>query len=338
VWSAVDNQFFTSILTPDAPAAGFVTRRVRIDPTLPESSVHAYGLTGATQFDAGSLAAKGTATVGAEFYVGPKEYKRLANGDVFKADQDKIMQYGTFIGFFSRLLNTLMSWMHGLATNWGVAIVLTTLTLKIVFLPLTLKASRSMKRMQKLQPQMAALREKYKDNPQKQQSALMELYKEHKINPLGGCIPMLLPLPFFFGFYRMLYNAAELRFEPFLWAHDLSAPDTVAHIFGFPLNILPLLMGATMIFQTMLTPTPTVDNAQAKMMKFMPVIFTAFCYNFSCALSLYSFVNGLFTIIQQLIINRMKDDGDPAGTSAVARATGGGSGKPMKNVTPGKKR
>ncbi len=329
-WSAVTNRFFATIVTPDQPGAGLVTRRVKLHPLLPDTDRNAYGLTGATQFDLKPLPAHGETKLGLSFYIGPKEYHRLANSDVFKVDQDKVMQFG-FFKFFSQLLLTLMTWMHGLVFNWGVAIILTTLTLKIVFLPLTLKASKSMKRMAKLQPQMTALREKYKDNPQKQQTALMELYKEHKINPLGGCIPMLLPLPFFFGFFTMLQSAAELRFQPFLWSHDLSATDTVGHLLGLPINIMPLLMGATMLVQMQLTPTPTVDNAQAKMMKFMPIVFTLFCYSFSCALSLYSFVNGLFTIGQQLIINRMKDD-DPALAPALVSV-----GKPVKNVTPKKK-
>jgi YidC/Oxa1 family membrane protein insertase len=330
-WASLSNEFFTTILTPAAPGSALVVRRVKIHPELPDTDHNAIGLTGAAQFQLAPLAPQASATLAMDFYVGPKEYKRLANGDVFKADQDKVMQFG-FFSFFSQLLITLMTWMHGIIPNWGVAIVLTTLTIKVVFLPLTLKASRSMKRMQKLQPEMKALKEKFKDNPQKQQAALMELYKQHKINPLGGCIPMLIPLPFFYGFYRMLYNTAELRFQPFLWARDLSAPDTDAHVLGYPLNILPLLMGATMLIQASLTPTPTVDNAQAKMMKFMPLIFVLFCYNYSCALSLYFFVNGLFSIVQQLIINRMKDP--PLAAPILAPA----GGKPVKNVTPKKKR
>ena len=150
----------------------------------------------------------------------------------------------------------------------------------------------------------------------------------------GGCLPILVTLPFFFGFFTMLRSAAELRFQPFLWAPDLSATDTVAVLFGIlPLNIMPLLMGATMVIQMQLTPSPSVDNAQMKMMKFMPYVFILFCYSFSCALSLYSFINGLFTIGQQLVINRMKD---PVET-APAVATGPG-GKPLKNVTPAKKK
>jgi len=136
-------------------------------------------------------------------------------------------------------------------------------------------------------------------------------------------------MPIFIGFFAMLQGTAELRFQGFLWARDLSAPDTVLRLYGIPLNILPLLMGATMLFQMRLTPQPTVDNAQAKMMKFMPVIFTFFCYSYSCALSLYMTINGLFTIGQQLVINRMKDT-EPA---PAAPAPAG-----LKNVTPSKKR
>jgi len=160
----------------------------------------------------------------------------------------------------------------------------------------------------------------------------MELFKEHKVNPMGGCLPMLLTMPFFFGFFSMLQSTAELRFASFLWAHDLSSPDTVGHLWGYAVNILPLILGLVSFTQMRLTPQPTVDNAQAKMMMFMPLMFLWFCYSYSCALSLYSTTNGLFSIIQQLIINRAKDDGDPANVAV------GTNGKLIKNVTPGKKK
>jgi YidC/Oxa1 family membrane protein insertase len=161
----------------------------------------------------------------------------------------------------------------------------------------------------------------------------MELFKEHKVNPLGGCLPMLITMPFFFGFYRMLMSAADLRFAPFLWSADLSAPDTVGHLpyLGIAINVMPILLGIVSFAQVKLSPQPTVDNAQAKMMMFTPLIMLIFCYSFSCALSLYSTTNGLFTIAQQLVINRMRDDGDPAAAKA-------GAGKGMKNVTPGKRK
>lgn len=337
VWASVSNQFFTGLLTPDAPAAGLITRRVALASFADTPNRPNYGLTGAAQFEVPALAPNGSAKLGMNFYVGPKEYRRLSKSDVFAADQDKVMNFGLF-RFFSQLLLTIMTWVHswteGLAPTWawGWSIVITTLILKLVFLYPTLAASKTSKRMAKLQPEMQAIREKFKDNPQKLQAATMELFKKHRVNPMGGCLPILITMPFFFGFFQMLQSTAELRFAPFLWTHDLSAPDTVWHIPGinFPLNIMPLLMGATMIIQMRLTPTPTTDNVQAKIFKLMPWIFTVFCYTFSCALALYSTINGLFTIGQQLLVNRMKDE--PLAPAPVAA-----SGKPVKNVTPKKK-
>jgi YidC/Oxa1 family membrane protein insertase len=339
LWASISNKFFVSILTPDQPGGSMITRRVKLMPELSDADPKAYGLTGATQFDLTPLAANGQTQLAADFYVGPKEYRRLSNSDVFKLGQEKAMEFG-FFKFFSQILLTLMTWIHGWFPNaewaWGYAIVLTTLFLKIVFVPFTLAASRSAKRMQKIQPEMQAVREKFKDNPQKLQAATMELFKKHKVNPMGGCLPILITIPFFIGFFQMLQSTAELRFQPFLWATDLSAPDTIGYLpwLGLPINIMPILMGATMVIQMRLTPSPTMDNAQAKMMKFMPYIFALFCYTFSCALALYSTVNGIFTIAQQMVINRMKEPEPVAAAATVAPA----GGKAMKNVTPKKKR
>jgi YidC/Oxa1 family membrane protein insertase len=335
-WASVKNQFFTAILTPDEPGVGVRVERVKLERDRPDTDNAAFGVTGFAQFDLKPLAAGASATLGASYYAGPKEYRRLADTDHFKHDEDLVMEFG-FFGFFAKLLLTIMtwvhSWMHVISPTWawGWAVVITTLILKIVFVPFTLAASRSSKRMQKLMPAVQALREKHKDNPVKANEAMMKLYKENKVNPLGGCIPVLITIPFFIGFFSMLQSASELRFAAFLWAPDLSAPDTVARIFGLPLNIMPILMGATMIIQMRLTPTPTTDPAQAMMFKIMPWMFTAFCYTFSCALALYSFVNGAFTIGQQLVINRMPDPELPA--------VAGPDGKPApKNVTPPGKR
>ena len=331
VWASVKNQFFTAILTPDESAAGLVTRRVKLFADLPADNHNAYGIAGSTQFDVKALAPNAEAKLAANFYVGPKEYARLAQASIFKADQDKVMDFG-FFKYFSQILLTLMTWIHGFVGNWGVAIILTTLTLKIIFVPFTLAASKSAKRMAKLQPELQAMREKYKDNPRKQQEATMALFKEKKVNPVGGCLPILITIPFFMGFFTMLQSTAELRFSPFLWASDLAASDTIGHVLGLPINILPILMGATMVIQMRLTPTPSMDPMQAKMMQFMPIIFALFCYTFSCALSLYSTVNGIFTIVQQLVINKMKDPEPTAPAVAV-----GPGGKVVKNVTPKKK-
>ena len=332
VWTAVKNKFFTSLLTGDTPATLLVTSRVKVG-SKDDESQNGYGIHGAAQFDVKAIPANAETNLAGNIYVGPKEYRRLANAKVFKADQDKIMDFG-FFRFFSEILLTLMTWMHGWTHNWGIAIILTTLTLKTIFIPFTLAASKSAKRMAKIQPELQAIREKFKDNPQKQQAATMELFKSRKINPVGGCFPILITIPFFMGFFTMLGSAAELRFAPFLWAWDLSSSDTILWLFNnphLPLNIMPILMGATMIIQMHLTPSPSVDNMQMKMMKFMPYIFTLFCYTFSCALSLYSFINGLFTIVQQVVINRMKEPVETAAKPAP-------SGKPMKNVTPSQKK
>ncbi len=341
-WASVKNQFFCMILTPDLPGNGVRVERVKLDPNAPVDDKRLYGVTGYAQFDLKPLAAGASSTFGANFYAGPKEYKRLGNAAVFSHGEEKVMQFDSFFfnkiffsGFFAPLLLTIMTWFHSIIPSWGWAIVITTLTLKIVFLPLTLAASRSAKRMAKLQPHMQAMREKYKDNPQKLQAETLRLFKENKVNPVGGCIPVLITIPFFVGFFSMLQSTSELRFASFLWAHDLSAPDTVGHLLGLPINIMPLLMGATMIFQMRLTPTPSVDPAQQTMFKVMPWIFTLFCYTFASGLALYSTINGLFTIGQQMIINRMPEPDLPINNGAGAKpgAVGG-----MKNVTPPKRK
>lgn len=343
VWAAVKNQFFASIYTPDQPGQSIAVRRVELPP-LPGSTHTDIGLTAAARFDVTALAPGATLVNSGRLYVGPKEYKRLARVDEFKHSEDKVMQFDRYFfnriflsGLVAPILNKLMVALHSLVGNWGVAIVLMTLVLKFISLPFTLAASKSAKRMAKLSEPMKAIREKYKDNPRKQQEATMALFKEHKVNPAGGCIPILITIPLFVGFFAMLQGTAELRFQPFLWAHDLSAPDTVWRIpgIGFPINIMPLLMGATMIFQMRLTPQPTtMEGPQATMMKIMPFIFTLFCYNFAAALALYSTVNGLFTIVQQILVNKYSKD-EPAG---VAPASGAGrGGKALKNVTPDKK-
>ena len=334
-WASVKNQFFTMILTPDQPGSGVRIQRVKLNPMAPDTDKRAFGITSFAQFDLKPLAAGASTTFGGNYFAGPKEYKRLSNADVFKHGEDKVMQFDSFFfnkiffsGFFAPLLLTMMTWIHSVVQNWGWSIILTTLTLKTVFLPFTLAASRSSKRMAKLNPLMQAMREKYKDNPQKIQTETLRLFKENKVNPVGGCIPILITIPFFVGFYSMLQSASDLRFASFLWIHDLSAPDTVGHLpfLSLPLNIMPLFMGATMIIQMRLTPTPTTDNAQATMMKIMPWIFTIFCYNFASGLALYSTINGLFTIGQQMVINRMPEPQLPSG-----------SGDGLKNVTPKKR-
>ena len=154
-----------------------------------------------------------------------------------------------------------------------------------------------MKRMQLLTPKMTELRERYKDDPTKMNEELMKLYREYGVNPFGGCLPMLVQIPIFFGFYSMLGSAIELRNSHFLWIHDLSQPDTITHIAGFPINLLPILMGGTMLWQMSLSPK-SGDPSQQRVMYFMPVIFLTFCYNYASGLALYWTTQNLFSIVQ----------------------------------------
>lgn len=341
VWAAVKNQFFASVYTGDTAGIGTVTRRVELPP-FPGSSRPNKGLTGVVTYPMPAVEAGGSAVLGGDLYVGPKEYSRLRK---FEQKQSEVMQFAPF--FFSRIflsgivaptLNLTMVTMHEWVGNWGVAIVLMTLMLKIVTLPFTLAASRSAKRMAKLQPLMKEVREKFKDNPQKLNEATLKIFKDNKVNPMGGCLPILITMPLFIGFFSMLQGTAELRFQDFLWVVDLSAPDTVLRVFGLPLNIMPILMGATMIYQMKLTPTPTTDNMQLQIMKFMPWVFTLICYNFAAALALYSTVNGVFTIVQQVIVNKTtKDEPAPVSAGSTAMTAASAAWNPRKSRTKKKK-
>ncbi len=342
VWAAVKNQFFAAIYTPEKPGQSVAIRRVELPP-LPGSSRTDVGITAAARFDQPSLAPGASQTHTGLLYVGPKEYTRLARSDEFKQREDKVMQFDRYFfnriflsGLVAPILNKLMVGTHSWVGNWGVAIILMTILLKLISVPFTLAASKSAKRMAKLAEPMKAIKEKYKDNPKKLNEATLNLFKEHKVNPAGGCIPILITIPLFIGFFAMLQGTAELRFQDFLWAPDLSGPDTIWRVpgLGLPLNIMPLLMGATMIVQMRITPQPTtMEGPQVLMMKLMPILFTLFCYNFAAALALYSTVNGLFTIGQQLLVNKYVKD-EPL-TPPPAPAPRGG--KAVKNVTPTKK-
>jgi YidC/Oxa1 family membrane protein insertase len=192
-------------------------------------------------------------------------------------------------------MNVLKGWLGSYA--W--AIVVLTLIIKTVLWPMQNKATASMKRMSALQPLMTQLREKYKDDPARLNAEVMQLYKDYQVNPFGGCLPMLVQIPIFFGFYNMLGKAVELRNSSFLWVQDLSQPDTVARLLNFPINVLPLIMAVTMFVQMAIQPK-SGDPAQQRIFMFMPLIFIFFCYNFASALALYWTVQNLFSIVQLL--------------------------------------
>jgi YidC/Oxa1 family membrane protein insertase len=204
----------------------------------------------------------------------------------------------------------LLNFFHQYSGNYGVAIILLTVLIKLVFWPITQKGMKSMKNMQKLQPKIAKLKERCKDDPAKMNQEMMALYKTYKVNPVGGCLPMLIQIPFFFALYQVLLAAIELRHAPFmLWINDLSAPDRLWLGFDIPylhgLPIMTLLMGASMYLQQKMTPT-TMDPTQARIMQFLPIVFTVMFINFASGLVLYWFVNNLLSILQQYLINRQQ--------------------------------
>lgn len=309
VWASVKNQFFITLITPEEPAAGYIARPVNFLET-DKNGEPKTGLTADIELPGMNLQPGESVTKRFDFYAGPKEHGRLGK---LRQDQGEAMQFG-FFGFISKFLLVIMTGVHGFVGNWGVAIILLTLIVRGALLPITLMSMKSMKKMSKISEPMKALKEKFPDDQQKQQQYMMELYKLNKINPVAGCLPMLAQIPIFFALFYMLRSAAELRFADFLWISDLSKPDTVATIpnmpfFGdFPVNLLPFVWLISLAYQMWTMPTPTVDNAQTKMMKFMPFIFFPFTYTFSSGLVLYWTVSNVFTIGQQWLVKRGGDD------------------------------
>ena len=217
-------------------------------------------------------------------------------------------------------LETIAQWLlyfliflKGIVGNYGWAIILLTVIVKLVFWPVTHKSNVSMKKMQKIQPMVKELREKYKDNKQIMNTKMMELYKKERVNPLGGCLPILVQIPVFFALYWTLDGAIELRHSSFLWATDLTQSDTIGHIFGLPINPFAIAMSLTMVLQQKLTPTAT-DPMQAKMMMLMPVIMLIFLYNLPSGLTLYWTVSQIISIIQ-LMVNIYNDKKEKSKTN-----------------------
>ena len=226
-------------------------------------------------------------------YLGPKDY------DILKAQNiglENAIDFGDWLKWLAIPLLIALKFLYGYVGNYGIAIIILTILIKLIFWPLGNKSYKSMKEMQKLQPLMAALREKYKGDKARLSQESMALYKTHKVNPLGGCLPMVVQIPVFFGLYKALLYAIELRHSPlFWWIQDLSAKD--------PYYITPIIMGATMFIQQKMTPTGA-DPMQAKIMLFMPIIFTFMFLNFPSGLVIYWLFNNIISIGQQVYINK----------------------------------
>jgi YidC/Oxa1 family membrane protein insertase len=344
-WVAAHNQFFALLAMPKEPAREMVARTV----TLPRfvqagdatNAPAPQGVQTAFVYPAQTLTANSSVTHEVFLYAGPKELRTLTAIGLERGNHAELaMNFGTgfssFWGvgtFFAKLLLSAMNLLHDwIGVGYGWTIVLITALIRVLFWPLTAKSTRSMKKMSALQPEMNALKEKYKDDQQKLMQKQMELWKKHGVSPMSGCLPMLVQMPVFIGFFTMIRSAIELRGASFLWAADLSKPDTLLMIpgitfipflsapdgSGLPLNLLPLLMVGAMLWQSHLTPaSPGMDPAQQKMMRWMPAIFVAIFYNYSSGLALYMTVSTLLGILQTRMTKNITVNLDtPALTSA----------------------
>ena len=305
LWVASGNQFFSSIVHPaDASARGARTE-VLVLPVGFEAGKR--GLQAFASWEP-VPAADLSRTFAGEFFVGPKEYARVA---ALPDGQVAVLQFSKLLGFISfgavcKLLLAILGGVHWLLAwsgdwSWGWAIVLLTCLIKLVTWPLTSIQMKAAKKMQKFAKPMQDLREKHKDNPEKLQKELMKLYTENKINPFAGCLPILIQMPIFFGLYTAFQTTVELRLHSFLWISDLSAPDTIFHVGGFPVNLLPILMGLTMWQSMRMTPQPSADSSQKTVFLIMTLLFPVICYAMPAALTLYMTVQNLLTILQTLL-------------------------------------
>lgn len=297
-WMAYEDDYFLSAIVPrDSKRGNFVGRRLSsgaLDGTyIPETvSLNPHEKTSA-RF---------------ALYLGPRDLGALKQ---MGQNLDRSVYFG-WTNVIARPLLYLLRFFNQYLHNYGVSIILLTILVKILFWPLTHKSYKSMSKMKKLQPHMTKIKDKYKNNREQMNKEMMALYKTYKVNPMGGCLPMVIQIPVFFALFRILGSSIELRHAPFiLWIDDLSAPD---RLFNFPFEIpfmaapygipvLTLLMGASMFLQQKMTPTPG-DPAQAKIMMFLPIIFTFVFINFPAGLVLYWLVNNVLSIAQQYRIQK----------------------------------
>ena len=291
MWAALSNKFFISILKSAQPFSLYQAR------VLEPGSSELYFASAGAQFAKVQLAPGAAANWDFQLYAGPKTTALKA----FAPDADRTMHlaWGP-LDYLARLLLWVLVQLKGLCGSYGWSIIIMTIMVRLLFWPATAKANASMKKMSKVQPQIQDLRAKYKDNPQMLNTKMMELYRKEGVNPMGGCLPILLQIPVFFALYATLDGAVELRQVPFWWAADLAAPDTVAHIFSLPINPLVLAMTLLMVVQQRLTPT-AMDPMQQKMMMIMPIVMLFFLYNLPSGLTLYWTVSQIFSILQMLL-------------------------------------
>jgi YidC/Oxa1 family membrane protein insertase len=297
-WIAMVQHYFVTAFSPlsNSPHELF-TRRI-------DQNLFAVGAI----MPMGEIAAGAAAAQDGKLFVGPQESAKL---ETFATDFDLVKDYG-WLTIIAKPIFWLMDQIHKLLGNWGWTIIVLTILIKLAFFPLSAASYRSMAKMKLVTPKMTAIRERHKDNPQQMNAAMMELYKTEKINPLGGCLPIVVQIPVFIALYWVLLASVEMRHAPWLgWIHDLSAPDdlfgTVPGI-NMPVGLLPIIMAVSMYVQTKLNPMPP-DPIQAKVMMFMPIVFSFMFFFFPSGLVLYWVVNNILSIAQQWVITRQSEAG-----------------------------
>jgi len=292
-FAGVEDSYFAALVLPTAPGSGLSVTTYS-DPVP--------GSTGADEKRIGT-GVGGSGLNSFNAFVGPKDSQILS---AVNPKLDKLIDWGKYFGFIAKPLFYVLTWtaIHVTGENFGWAIVVVTIAISMVLFPLRFSSMKSSKKMQALQPQIQAINAKYKDMPmrdprkQEQQAEMMELYKKNGVNPVGGCVPMIIQLPFLYGFYTVLRVAIEMRGASWLWVHDLSQPETVA------IRVLPVLLVVTQFLQQKMTPSPGMDPAQQKMMLFMPLVMGYIFYYLSAGLVLYYMTSGLVGVAQQWLLNR----------------------------------
>jgi YidC/Oxa1 family membrane protein insertase len=307
-WAGIQTTYFLGVLLPDNPALA----RVKIE------TVKA-GDAGIADISFPGVQLRSGQATDQQFraYLGPKEEKRLE-----RMGSDTVRSIDTGYSWIKPLVlgfSWLLFALYSIIPNYGVAIIVLTVMVRVVTMPLTNRQMRSMERMRAVQPKVKALQEKHGDDRQKQSEEMMKLYRAEGVNPLGGCFPMLLQLPVFIGLFYALRSSIHLRHAPFVgWINDLSAPETLFTIPGIeiPVRVLPLVMGVSMVVQQKITPTASADPAQARMMMtIMPVMMTVLFYQFPSGLVLYWFVSNVLAIAHQLLIGRRIRGGNAASSA-----------------------
>lgn len=283
-WLGLANGYFAAVLLPSEASNG---RGTFVPRTIDGAVAH-----GASYAVAADLAPGAAHTEVFQLYAGPKSMTGLSE---IREDLSELVRLG-FFGFFAKLLLIALTFFHGLLGNWGWAIIALTVVVKAIFYPLTQMSFKSSQAMQDVQPQLAKIREQYQDKPEELNRRTMELFKENGVNPFGGCLPMLVQMPVWFALYSALLSSVDLYHTEFYFLKDLSVAD--------PYMVLPITVVTLMMVQQQFVPTGNMDPMQAKMMKYMPIVFGFFFFAFPSGLVLYIFVNTLLTILQQWLIKR----------------------------------